>query len=205
MTDFCEHGNERFEALTAVLMKSTIFWDITPCIPLSVNRRLGGTNRLNLKGRKIKRWTKPARNQVTSLQVVSCSAIFFTLKMEAICSSETSVDTQRTTLRCIPEDGTLHDDERLDSIKSGKYVAHLRNDQLLTKDYANTTRTCIKQNTKGNIFLSRGLVPGQGFAPFKFDLAEQNISRSRKGLGSRRKQGNKPTKTRAGLLQWTDP
>jgi hypothetical protein len=31
-----------------------------------------------------------------------------TLKMEAICSSETSVDTQRTTLRYIPEDGTLY-------------------------------------------------------------------------------------------------
>jgi hypothetical protein len=31
--------------------------------------------------------------------------IFLTLKMEAICSSETSVDTQRTTLRYIPEDG----------------------------------------------------------------------------------------------------
>jgi hypothetical protein len=28
--------------------------------------------------------------------------------MEAICSSETSVDTQRTTRRYIPEDGTLH-------------------------------------------------------------------------------------------------
>jgi hypothetical protein len=32
--------------------------------------------------------------------------IFSTLKMEAICSSETSVDT-RTTRRYIPEDGTL--------------------------------------------------------------------------------------------------
>jgi hypothetical protein len=28
--------------------------------------------------------------------------------MEAICSSETSVGTQRTTWRYIPEDGTLH-------------------------------------------------------------------------------------------------
>jgi hypothetical protein len=28
--------------------------------------------------------------------------------MEAICSSETSVDTQRTTRRYITEDGTLH-------------------------------------------------------------------------------------------------
>jgi hypothetical protein len=31
-----------------------------------------------------------------------------TLRMEAICSTETSVDTQRTTRRYIPEDGTLH-------------------------------------------------------------------------------------------------
>jgi hypothetical protein len=28
-----------FEVLTAVVMKSTIFWDIKPCSPLSVNRR----------------------------------------------------------------------------------------------------------------------------------------------------------------------
>jgi hypothetical protein len=40
--------------------------------------------------------------------LVSCSAYFLTLKMEAICSSETSVDSQRTTWHYIPEDGTLH-------------------------------------------------------------------------------------------------
>jgi hypothetical protein len=34
--------------------------------------------------------------------------IFSTLKMEAICSSEMSVDIQRTTRRHIPEDDTLH-------------------------------------------------------------------------------------------------
>jgi hypothetical protein len=28
-----------FEVLTAVVMKSTIFWNITPCSPLKVNRR----------------------------------------------------------------------------------------------------------------------------------------------------------------------
>jgi hypothetical protein len=33
------------------LLKSTIFWDITPCSPLSVNRRFGGTYRLHLQGR----------------------------------------------------------------------------------------------------------------------------------------------------------
>jgi hypothetical protein len=33
----------RFEVLTAVVMKSSVFWDITPCNPVKVNRRSGGT------------------------------------------------------------------------------------------------------------------------------------------------------------------
>jgi hypothetical protein len=41
-----------FEVLTAVVMNSTIFWDIMPCSPLSVNRRFGGTYYLHLQGRK---------------------------------------------------------------------------------------------------------------------------------------------------------
>jgi hypothetical protein len=40
-----------------------------------------------------------------------------TLKMEAICSFESSVDFQRTTLRYIPEDSTLHN-HRCDKLKS---------------------------------------------------------------------------------------
>jgi hypothetical protein len=42
-----------FEVLTAVIMKSTIFWDITPCSLLRVNRRFGGTYCLHLQGRRI--------------------------------------------------------------------------------------------------------------------------------------------------------
>jgi hypothetical protein len=61
--------------------KSTILWDMTPCSPLSVNRRSGGIYRLYLQGKK--------------------------LKIEAICFSKTSVYTQRTTRRYIPEDDTL--------------------------------------------------------------------------------------------------
>jgi hypothetical protein len=37
-----ERGNlnkSGFEVLTAVVMKSTVFWDIMPCSPLRVNRR----------------------------------------------------------------------------------------------------------------------------------------------------------------------
>jgi hypothetical protein len=59
-----------FEVLTAVVMKSSVFWDII-------------------------------------LTLVSCLAYSLSLKMEATCSPETSVDFQRTTRRYSPEDGTL--------------------------------------------------------------------------------------------------
>jgi hypothetical protein len=74
-----------FEVFTAVVMKSIIFWDMTPCSLLSVNRRFGGTYRLHLQGRRNKFGKKPASKQVASL----------------------SVDTQWTTRRHIPEDDTL--------------------------------------------------------------------------------------------------
>jgi hypothetical protein len=48
-----------FEVITAVVMKSSVFWDITPCGPLKVNRHFGGTFRLHLHGRRISQ----ARNQ----------------------------------------------------------------------------------------------------------------------------------------------
>jgi hypothetical protein len=47
-------SNVGFEVLTAVFMKSIIFWDMTPCSPLSANRRFGGTYRLHLQGRRNK-------------------------------------------------------------------------------------------------------------------------------------------------------
>jgi hypothetical protein len=107
-------GNRKsvgFEVLTAVVMKSTIFWDITPCIPLSVRRRFGGTYRLHLQGRNHKLSKKPAVRAEFCLPpgftLVSCSAYSSTLKMMATSSSETSVDFQRTTWRYIPEGCTL--------------------------------------------------------------------------------------------------
>jgi hypothetical protein len=44
-----------FEVLTPVVMKSTIFWDMTPWSPLSVNRCFGLTYRLHLQGWRISR------------------------------------------------------------------------------------------------------------------------------------------------------
>jgi hypothetical protein len=67
-------------------IKSNIFWDITPCSPLRVNRRFGGTYRLHLQGIKNKLSKKPAWEQVASLVAwclppaltfISCSAYFF--------------------------------------------------------------------------------------------------------------------------------
>jgi hypothetical protein len=74
-----------FEVLTAVVMKSIIFWDITRCSPLEVSRRFGGTCRLHLQGRRISQ----ARNQR--------EAGGKQIKMVETWSSKTSADFQRTT------------------------------------------------------------------------------------------------------------
>jgi hypothetical protein len=43
----------RFEVFTAVTMKNVVFWDVALC-RYWVNRRFGGTYRLQLQGRKIR-------------------------------------------------------------------------------------------------------------------------------------------------------
>jgi hypothetical protein len=101
------------EVLKAMVTKSTIFWDITPCSPLSTD--VSEKHRLHFQGRKK---TSPARNQQSSaFHLLLCSFLsrltFPILKMEEICSAETPVDTQRTTRRYIPEDGTLQKNNRL--------------------------------------------------------------------------------------------
>jgi hypothetical protein len=83
--------NVRFKVITAVVMKSSIFWDITPCSLFKVNQRSGGTRCLHLQG-------YPS-----------------TLKMEATNLSEMSVDFQRNTRRYIPENRTLNGKLFIDS------------------------------------------------------------------------------------------
>jgi hypothetical protein len=68
--------------ITYTLTQSSIFWYITPFSLLKVNRLF---------------------TLVSSLPYSS------TQKMEAICSSDTSVGFQRTTQRYIPKDRILHD------------------------------------------------------------------------------------------------
>jgi hypothetical protein len=89
----------RFEVLTAVVKKSSVFWDITPCSPLKVNRPFEGTCRLHLQGRRISQ----ARNQLGSACHLCYLVYSSTLKMKVTCSSETSVDFQGAAWRYIPE------------------------------------------------------------------------------------------------------
>jgi hypothetical protein len=98
-------------------MKSTIFWDITPCSPSNVNRLSGGAYRLHFQGWRISRARNQRESKWQAEFFASCSAYSSTLKMEAICSTETSIDIRRTTRRYIPEDSTLHN-HRCENLKS---------------------------------------------------------------------------------------
>jgi hypothetical protein len=89
----------RLEVFTAVTMKNTVFWDVTPCRSC-VNRRFGGTYRIHLQGIKIHEWGTSVSRWL----------------QEAIQSSKTSVHT-RSTRHHTPEDGILHILRRLSVIR----------------------------------------------------------------------------------------
>jgi hypothetical protein len=55
------NGYVIFEVLTAVTMKNTVFWDMTPCGSRE-NQRFGGENRPHYQGVK----NQQARNNVSS-------------------------------------------------------------------------------------------------------------------------------------------
>jgi hypothetical protein len=67
------------EVKQASIKKTTIFWDITPCSPLRVNRRFGGTYRLHILGRKMSsvRNHHESRSLPPAFTLVSCGIFFF--------------------------------------------------------------------------------------------------------------------------------
>jgi hypothetical protein len=110
------HNGSRISG-TAVVMKSTAFSVTMTCSPLKVNRRFGGTSRLNLHG-----WRKSrTRNQHGEESK----------QMETNCSPETSVHFQRTTWHYIPEDRTLHPNGISLTCHGRKHQVLIRNKELL--------------------------------------------------------------------------
>jgi hypothetical protein len=76
---------------------------------VKVSVRFGGTYRRHLQGRRVSqgRNQHEAGSKQSRSMPVSFFAFSSTLKMGAICSSETSVDFHLTTWRYIPEDNSL--------------------------------------------------------------------------------------------------
>jgi hypothetical protein len=97
-------------------MKNAVFWDAEPCRYI-VNRRFGGTVVYSYL-----------------VKLVHRASISYTLKMEAIRSSETSVN-KIFTRRHIPEDGSLHS-YRHENVKS--YMVSLHHTQC----HINHSQTC---------------------------------------------------------------
>jgi hypothetical protein len=90
-------------------MKSSVFRDITPCSPQKMTPGFERKCHLHLHGRKINLAINQheAGNKLCFMSV-SFLAYYSTLTMEVICSSETSVDFQRTTWSYIQEYSILH-------------------------------------------------------------------------------------------------
>jgi hypothetical protein len=73
----------------SMVTQSAILWDITPCSPLKVNRRFGGTCRLRCQSRRISKARNQRETGVKQNVLVSYSLIH---EWEATYTSETSVD-----------------------------------------------------------------------------------------------------------------
>jgi hypothetical protein len=80
----CNTSFQFFISTNPLFNAVSVFLNITMCIPLKVNRRFGGTYHLHLQGRQC----LPPAIMLVSITVYSI------LKMEAICSFETSLALQ---------------------------------------------------------------------------------------------------------------
>lgn len=101
---YCEYISQlvRFEVLTAVIMKRTVFWNVTPYSLEKVYQRSGGTYCVHLQGWVIGQGSKQRGHRAYRLA-------FSVLKMESVHSSETLVNFFNTTPHYIPEDSaTIH-------------------------------------------------------------------------------------------------
>jgi hypothetical protein len=73
-----------FQAVSAVVMNRSVFWDTTPCGSLKVYRRFGETFRLYLQSRRISlvRNQSESRWQISAFKLDFCLTYSSTLNME---------------------------------------------------------------------------------------------------------------------------
>jgi hypothetical protein len=90
-------NSNRVEILTAITMKCSIFWDVTPCSPVKIYRRFGGAYCLHLQVRK-------TSQAMRSACLFTRFGLLFDLKMNTVHSCETSVNIYQTILRHKLED-----------------------------------------------------------------------------------------------------
>jgi hypothetical protein len=95
-----------FEIISAVDIKTSVFWDITPCCPVKVNDVSEEHVTFIFRVEEEAKEETSMKHSASYACFVLCSSFdhSFTLKVEAVCSSETSIDFHRTTRRYIPED-----------------------------------------------------------------------------------------------------
>jgi hypothetical protein len=100
-------------AKTIKFRKTSVSLGITLCSTLKINRRFGGTC-LHIHGRRISQ----AKNS-SSFTLASSLAYSSILRMESICSSETSVCFRRSTLHYLVEERILYGNETSVPKRSG--------------------------------------------------------------------------------------
>jgi hypothetical protein len=105
-----------------------MFWDRTPCSPFK------STDVSEEHIAPIFSLCLPP-----TFTMVPCSAYPSVLKMETICPSETSVDTQQTTRSYIPEDGTLYN-HRCENLKSYLFFSGRSNSNYETVHVSQSVR-----------------------------------------------------------------
>jgi hypothetical protein len=87
-----------FEVFILVTLKTTSFWDVTPCSLFESHSTVGRMYFLHHQGRRLSQENKTSRVLIADFLVLSSS-----LKMWAVYSSETSFNLYQTTRRHIPE------------------------------------------------------------------------------------------------------
>jgi hypothetical protein len=116
------------EVFIAVTVRSTISWVASPCSSVKIHGRLGGTHLFHPQGRRVSQRISGQVSKCNSLSLPPASCWFlawlypWTLRMEAISFSESSMEFYRTTRKYVPTGRTAcFEGEKYDHIGESKF------------------------------------------------------------------------------------